>query len=627
MRKARADFIAHTLARRALLQQLMGDYASAIADAEMSLALTDSQPGWKISAVEALRAKGFSFFHQGKLVEALASLQEALDLSQSLPDRPFESTILMEIGLVQQARGDYAGAESSYSQALENLSATGNSMWQANVLNNLGFLQHLRGDYETASSTLERALQYARIAGSPRLEAYAYTDIGDLYRDLQAVDEAREAYRRAYEIVQKTGERFLQVYLTLSEAAIFRLRKDFENSRRRLESAWQRARDGGSQYEQSLCTFEDGALKIALGQAGEAAGLLESAMAHFEAHGYPLEAARACLYLSFAEFDLNAVEQSSAHLQRAFHLAGDQEKQQPLITVGLWEKERIETMKGNSILSSTAGHYLKQIRQLEQHLPSLRRRLRQKASTVPFAPPRLIIHAFGRVQVKLNSRVITMADWQTKIARDLFFILLNHREGMTKEAIGAIFWPDISSDELKLRFKNTIYRVRHAAGKQVVVLQDDYYRFNRGLDYTYDVEEFLNEIKQAQRATTPKEQIAHYKSALRLYKGPFLPESEETWSLSERERLFQYHLETLLKLAEIHLEGGQLQDALDFSQRALEEDPCLEAAHRLAMRIHAAMGNRAAVARQYERCRQALLQEINALPSPQTQSLHDTLMH
>ncbi len=257
----------------------------------------------------------------------------------------------------------------------------------------------------------------------------------------------------------------------------------------------------------------------------------------------------------------------------------------------------------------------------------MRRRLRQKASTVPFAPPRLIIRALGKVQVKLSAKSITMADWQTKMARDLFFILLNRPEGMTKEGVGAIFWPDISSDELKLRFKNTIYRVRHAVGKQAIVLQDDYYRFNHGLDYEYDVENFLKEIKQAQRAGTPKEKITHYQAAVRLYKGPFLPESEETWSLSERERLFQYHLETLLQLSEIHLEGGQLQVALDYSQRALEEDPCLEAAHRLAMRIHAAMGNRAAVARQYERCRQALLQEINALPSPQTQTLHDTLMH
>ncbi len=616
-----------TLARRAFAHQVLGEYAFAIKDARQALSMVHAKDEEKAISVEALRTIGFCSFHQGELTEALEALHQALGFSQSLPGGPLESMILMEIGLVQQSKGDYIAAENSYAQALERIGANSNSIWRANVLNNLGFLQHQLGDYETAASTFERALQHARIGGSPRLEAYAYTDIGDLYRDMQAIDEAREAYRQAYEVAKRIGDRFLMVYLSLAEAEIYRMKKDYGNSSQRLAAAWERARDGSSQYELSLCAMEDGILMTAQGKPAEAMESLKQALSHLEANGYSMEAARASLYLSFAEFDLKDAPSASQHLQQAFHLIGAHEKQQPLIAIGLWEKVRVEGMKSSFEPSSIVGQYLRQVRQFEQRLPGLRRRLRQKASSVPFAPPRLIIRALGKFQVKINTRSITIADWQTKIARDLFFILLNHSEGMTKEAIGAIFWPDISSDELKLRFKNTIYRVRHAVGKQAIVLQDDYYRFNRGLDYEYDVEDFLKEIKQAQKATTPKEQIAHYQVALRLYKGPFLPESEETWSLSERERLFQYHLETLLQLAEIHLEGGQLQDALDFSQRALEEDPCLEAAHRLAMRVHAAMGNRVAVARQYERCRQALLQEINALPSPQTQTLHDTLMH
>jgi DNA-binding SARP family transcriptional activator len=52
----------------------------------------------------------------------------------------------------------------------------------------------------------------------------------------------------------------------------------------------------------------------------------------------------------------------------------------------------------------------------------------------------------------------------------------------------------------------------------------------------------------------------------------------------------------------------------------------MEDAHRLAMRIYAAIGNRAAIARQYEYCRQVLFEELNATPSSITQSLFETLM-
>jgi DNA-binding SARP family transcriptional activator len=45
------------------------------------------------------------------------------------------------------------------------------------------------------------------------------------------------------------------------------------------------------------------------------------------------------------------------------------------------------------------------------------------------------------------------------------------------------------------------------------------------------------------------------------------------------------------------------------------------------MRVFAALGNRAAITRQYERCRTALQKEIDAYPSPQTVSLYETLIH
>jgi DNA-binding SARP family transcriptional activator len=80
-----------------------------------------------------------------------------------------------------------------------------------------------------------------------------------------------------------------------------------------------------------------------------------------------------------------------------------------------------------------------------------------------------------------------------------------------------------------------------------------------------------------------------------------------------------------MRLAELYLEGGRHTAALECCQRAFTEDPCLEEAHRLAMRVHAEMGNRAAVVRQFKRCQQALLEEVNVPPSSQTMMLYETL--
>jgi DNA-binding SARP family transcriptional activator len=82
----------------------------------------------------------------------------------------------------------------------------------------------------------------------------------------------------------------------------------------------------------------------------------------------------------------------------------------------------------------------------------------------------------------------------------------------------------------------------------------------------------------------------------------------------------------ILELVRHYLDVGEHQVALEYCERALAEDPCLEAAHRLAMRAHWALGNRSAVARQFEHCEQVLRKELNAPPSPQTGALYKRLM-
>jgi two-component SAPR family response regulator len=136
----------------------------------------------------------------------------------------------------------------------------------------------------------------------------------------------------------------------------------------------------------------------------------------------------------------------------------------------------------------------------------------------------------------------------------------------------------------------------------------------------------LTELEQAELAEETALKLEHYKTGLKYYKGPYLPDIDETWVLAERERLQRIYLETLLKVAELQQAGKHYDKALSYCQMALKTDTCHEAAHRLAMCIHANMGSRVAIARQYEECRRALRDEIDAEPSLKTQELYETLM-
>ncbi len=619
--------LARALVRRAVDQRLLGKYQASLADADEALGMTRQSEALADIRAEALRARGMSLYHMGQLAEATDWLTQSLAAYTALNDEQREALLRMELGMAYSGTGHYDQALRHFNRALQYWRKANNLVQQANLLNNLGVLHHLKGDYEQAKSLLEQALTCASQSRYARIEALALSSIGDLYADLEAPDAALSVYRQAREAARRGGERFLLFYLDLADAAMARSKGKLSQAQGLIESARQLTGESGSGFEHGLCQLEAGRLALAEGNLGEAIVLLGDAARQFDQGGQYAESARTYLYLAIAYHATRDEQATMDCLAHAFDSASILGSQHPLIAAGREAKELLETARGDAATGRPASHLLKQIAQFENKIPALRRNLRRQASTVPFAPPKLSIQALGRVLVTVDGRPIANAEWQAqKKVRDLFFFLLAHPDGLTKEAMAAIYWPDSTPAQLKLQFKNTMYRLRHALGQDVVVFEQDCYRFNRDLDYEYDVETFLSKLDQAQAATEGNDQIPAYQAAVHLYRGDYLPDMEGEWIWAKREQLRDAYLGATLKLASLYLESGQNELALDYCQRALTSDPCLEEAHRLAMRAYAATGNQAAIARQFERCRQALLKEVNARPSSQTQTLYETLM-
>ncbi|RME86673.1 MAG: hypothetical protein D6770_11375 [Anaerolineae bacterium] len=210
--------------------------------------------------------------------------------------------------------------------------------------------------------------------------------------------------------------------------------------------------------------------------------------------------------------------------------------------------------------------------------------------------------------------------------RDLFFFFLQSSQPLTREQVCLVLWPEIEEPERqKLRFKNDLYRLRRAVGQKVILFEDEHYRFNRDLDYEYDVEAFDAYIKQAHSADETAEKIQAYRKAIALVEGPYLQDIDATWAWPERERLNRAYLSALLALAELYLQSGQTGEAITLAQRALEWDSCLEEAHRLLMRAYARQGDRPAIVRQYRTCKDTLRTELDVSPSPETERLYRRL--
>jgi len=432
-------------------------------------------------------------------------------------------------------------------------------------------------------------------------------------------------------IAKQLNERFLLIYLELALAQVASFTGDWEQVFNKLDSVSKLVLDRKSSYEWGLYQLAIGKYYLAQNRAAGAIEPLLDAQTCFAEGGQLGEEAHTYFLLAAAWHGAGDHKQMNHYLDIAITKAFSIGSRHPLITALRAIKEFLRTLEEQDQNLERLKRLIVEIETFEQAIPALSRQLRTKLSpTLPVslvAPPvNLIIRAFGRAEVVAVGKPISNSEWQTQVARDIFFCVLAHPDGLTKEEVGALFWPEASPSELKTRFKNAMYRLRSALNQEVILFENEIYHFNRALDYEYDVENFLQKVAEGDNASTAAARIAAYSAAIQHYRGPYLPDVSETWVWTEREKLQRIFTETILKLAQLQFDSGDYNAALASCQRVLASDPCLEDAHRLAMRIHAAMGNRAAVARQYAQCQRALLEEIDVPPSPQTEELYSILM-
>lgn len=624
--KSDAVELARTLIRRSSLHRLIGSYENEKADAEEAVKICRSSKGMDNLEAEALRAVGLAFYHSGDIRNALVSLLLSLEKYNQLSEEMDAAKVLLDIGLVYMVLGQLDEADEAYQKSLVYWQGSQNSLWQANLLNNIGMTRHMRGKFEEASVSFEKAISHARLALNPRLEGYSLTSLGDLYRDIRALPEARRAYQLARQASKTVDDQALSVYLSLSEASLERLYGNLAEAENLIVQAMQIAQRGGSRYEINLCKLENCVLRLTQSNFNELKENFSELIQYFAQEGYHFEEIRSRYHQELALLLIEKTEERENDLIDLITTHMDQWDRPLLILFGsetvnfLDEHCRLE--EGRTELSN----FLSQVRQFEEILIPVRRSIRRRSEVVQFSTPKIAIRAFGKAQVKNGDHVVLLSEWKTQLVRDLFFFILLHPDGVTKEEIGTAFWPDSTIDTLRVRFKNSIYRLRHALGSESISFIDEYYRFNRILDYDYDVESFSQELVFAQNASEVNEKINHLRQAISHYRGAYLPSIDYEWALIQREQYHRMFLTAVTELIGLLLKTQQYQSVLHYTDRAIAEDPSCEEAYRSAMMAYAELGDRPAISRTYEKCRTSLQKELDLEPANQTSELYRQLI-
>lgn len=617
--------LALALVRRSHTLRLMGKYADSIQDVDSALQIAETDTSLQTLYAEALRIRGLNSYRLGQTRNAVNDLERSLHLYMELKESGSVSMLLAETAMVRATVGDVETAKALYKESLGRLQHENNLHVQAGTLNNLGVLYLQLGEYENATDTFEEGLQCARSCRNQHAEALILAGLGDLYSEIEEFQAAARAYEQADDLSNSASGLFISSYMILARANLALLQKDSRSAFDFLSRYKREQKMKSSDYERGLWALHQGRYHLLMGENKKAVHLLNEGKSIFLQDGREAEYHWCIVWLIATYAQLGEKDKVQAEIERLIEakIRSNHSLHIALHQASPW----LDTLQNDGEMSRPISDLLEKSKELSSRLPSIRRSLRRLAQSIQMTTAGLRIRAFGRAEVTVNGRAINISDWRTQSVRDLFLYFLYKQEAVTKEQVAQVLWPDLEDPQaIKTRFKHSIYWLRRALGRNVIVFDDEYYHFNRDLDYEYDVEAFESYLRRAYLVPDLIERISLYRKAVELVQGPYLYELDVDWVLLERERLGRVYRSALEELAQLYLDTNQLHDCLELCKVALAQDRYNETIYQIEMRVYAAQGDRAAVARSYRDYKSMLEEELGLAPSVETRLLYRELI-
>jgi DNA-binding SARP family transcriptional activator len=163
---------------------------------------------------------------------------------------------------------------------------------------------------------------------------------------------------------------------------------------------------------------------------------------------------------------------------------------------------------------------------------------------------------------------------------------------------------------------------RHQGG--VLVVEPVWLSLNTNADLWLDVSVFERAFALVERIPgdmLTEGQVRVLEEAADLCRGDLLPDWYQDWCIFERERLQNCYLMMLSKLLSCCEAHGLYEKGLAYGQRILSYDRAHERTHQLLMRMHYKAGDRTSALREYQRCVEALREELDVEPAECTVAL------
>jgi ATP/maltotriose-dependent transcriptional regulator MalT/DNA-binding SARP family transcriptional activator len=576
----------------------------------------------------------------GNLTSGVEHLQKALQLWGRNTIRSQTADVHSALASCYNLLGNFALAEHHISRALSCCDQLHDKKGKVNNLIRLGVYKQRQGMLVEAETILLQALTIASENGSQfeREEAYVLVNLGSVYQDQGSYDRSLETLERGIDLARRLQDNYLvncslcylsMTYLLMGDASTAMLLVSETN----LTSL--ASKEMG--YERAIHDLAYGTILLDQRHYDDAYACFTTLEASLTTVGFRRELLRVKLRIAACQLARQKMAEVIDRLEQITSILESLPSHESLILSGLsWHAELYQLVKTHPALER-----LRTLLSIEQPpvfepkaedltLPGQTAKTETPTISAISDQFRLKIQALGEPTVFLDREPITR--WRMARAMELFFFLLNSKHPMRKEQIVTALWSEVD-DQINQTFHSTIHYLRKALHESCIVSHRGIYSLNLSSfgekNVLYDVALFEEQYAQGKRfleTANNGDARKAFRMMVELYQGDYVQSFYNDWCSLRRGELRRAYQEAHLHLADLAWQQEEFDESAVHWQNVLAMDNWIEEAHYGLMKYYIRKRKRAQALRQYQRCVEALQQELGTQPGPAIQNLYNRIM-
>ncbi|MDE3075464.1 MAG: hypothetical protein KGJ86_08550 [Chloroflexota bacterium] len=458
------------------------------------------------------RLAAMALLSQGNASAAADELAAAERLLRTVGDHASANRLLLMRATIARQRGDTRQSMTLLSAAEAQAAKTGAKAFRAAALALMGRTTSAAGDYQGAIHQLQHAVSLATETQDLRLKVRATRWIADIVRDVCSPKDSIPLYTAALDEAPDSGS---TLHLLIGLIHAYRLANDPEH----LQHALLMARGLDRQNKTLKLSSTLARAAAAVIEPDRALPLLRKSLRIAEQSENQQARVHALYLLALAALKTGRVKQSDKYLAEALTQSRRLGSTAFLVAEARWSPLLLEQAVERHVSPDIASDILARARAGN----SLTRSSVQPATPLP---SHIRIQTFGGFSAWRDGHRVAVHQL-TRFARDLFVLLAERGTVRFDEALPLVF-DDLPHRQGISALHNAIYQLHRTFGPTNVT--NDGVRVTLSANHvSYDVARF-RALVQARR----------WQGALRLYKGPFLPES--TTAINAREGMDLAHV-------------------------------------------------------------------------------------